>query len=140
MELKKIIVPVDGSEHSMNAARYSIGLVNKFNCKVLLVFCHKAFPLYLGEPYFQQVVDKTLRHAKTLLTPYRELFENAKIDFQELLFEEPAGKTIPDIARNEKADLILIGSRGKTDLEGLIIGSVTHQVLHRSPCPVLVVP
>jgi nucleotide-binding universal stress UspA family protein len=139
MELQKIIVPVDGSEHAMNAARYSIGLVHKFDCEVLLVHCHKAFPSYLGEPYFQQVVDKTLRQANTLIKPYRELFEKEKINFRDLFFEEPAGKRIPEIAKNEKADLILLGSRGKTDLEGLIIGSVTHQVLHLSPCPVLVV-
>ncbi|MFH2129409.1 MAG: universal stress protein [bacterium] len=139
MELEKILVPVDGSEHAMNAARYSIDLVRKFDCEVLLVHCHKAYPSYLGEPYFQQVVDKTLRQANDLLAPYRELFEAAGIRFKVLLFEEPAGKMIPEIARNENADLILIGSRGKTDLEGLIIGSVTHQVLHLATCPVLVV-
>ena len=139
MELQKIIVPVDGSEHAMNAARYSINLVNKFDCEVLLIHCHKAFPSYLGEPYFQKVVDKTLSEANKLLEPYRELLIQTNIRFQILLFEEPAGKVIPEIAKTEKADLILIGSRGKTDLEGLVIGSVTHQVLHRAPCPVLVV-
>lgn len=139
MELKKIIVPVDGSEHAMNAARYSIGLVKRFDCKILLIHCHKAFPSYLGEPYFQQVVDKTLRHAHKLLEPYRDLFKREEVNFEELLLEEPAGKIIPEVAANEKVDLILIGSRGKSDLEGLIIGSVTHQVLQLSPCPVLVV-
>ncbi len=139
MELQKIIVPVDGSEHSMNAARYSINLVKKFDCEVLLIHCHKAYPLYLGEPYFQQVVDKTLNHANDLLEPYQELFVEAKIRFRSLLFEEPAGRAIPEIASIEKADLILIGSRGKSDLEGLFIGSVTHQVLQHAPCPVLVV-
>lgn len=139
MELTKIMVPVDGSEHAMHAARYSLGLVEKFQCSVVLLHCHKAYPSYLGEPYFQQVVDKTLRQANELLEPYRQLFKEAEIDFQELLFEEPAGKIIPQVAETEAVDLILIGSKGKSDLEGLILGSVTHQVIQLSHCPVLVV-
>jgi nucleotide-binding universal stress UspA family protein len=53
--------------------------------------------------------------------------------------EEPAGAVIPDIAKIQKCDLIIIGSRGLTNLEGLFLGSVTNRVLHTTPCSVLVV-
>jgi len=51
------------------------------------------------------------------------------------------GKTaevIADVARLEKFDLIVMGSKGKTDLERLVLGSVTHKVLHTAECPVMV--
>jgi nucleotide-binding universal stress UspA family protein len=39
----------------------------------------------------------------------------------------------------EKADMIIMGSRGRTDLEGLLLGSCTHRVLKTASCPVLVI-
>jgi nucleotide-binding universal stress UspA family protein len=63
----------------------------------------------------------------------------AEVDVEERLMEDPAGAVIPDIARIEKCELIIVGSRGLTNLEGLFLGSVTNRVLHTTPCSVLVV-
>ncbi|RKX92087.1 MAG: universal stress protein, partial [Spirochaetes bacterium] len=45
------------------------------------------------------------------------------------MLEEPSGKAIVEAAKIEKIDLIIMGTKGKTDLEGLIMGSTTHRVL-----------
>ncbi|MCP4755050.1 MAG: universal stress protein [Proteobacteria bacterium] len=60
------------------------------------------------------------------------------MNFSERILEEPAGSVIPNVAEIEKSSMIVMGSRGLTDLEGLFLGSVTHRVLHLAPCPVLV--
>ena len=47
---------------------------------------------------------------------------------------------IADVAREEKADLIVVGTRGLGPLIGLMLGSVTQRLLHLAPCPILAVP
>ncbi len=138
--ISRVMLPVDGSEYSMKAAQYALDVVCKSGeCSVLLVHCHRPFPSYLGEPTFQEMVNKTLEKANALMEPYRRLFQSREVDFTDLLLEEPVGKRIAEVAENKKIDMIIMGTRGKTDLEGLIVGSVTHQVLHLAHCPVLVV-
>jgi nucleotide-binding universal stress UspA family protein len=51
-----------------------------------------------------------------------------------------AGHAIADIASEEKADVIVVGTRGHTVLVGLLVGSVVQRLLHIATCPVLVVP
>jgi nucleotide-binding universal stress UspA family protein len=106
---------------------------------VVLVHCHKKFPTILGEPLRNEAIVTTLRKAEELIAPFTKRLREAEIDAEERLMEDPAGAVIPDIARIEKCDLIIVGSRGLTNLEGLFLGSVTNRVLHTTPCSVLVV-
>ncbi len=49
-------------------------------------------------------------------------------------------KVLADSARDAGADLIVVGTRGRNPLAGLLVGSVTHRLLEVAPCPVLAVP
>jgi nucleotide-binding universal stress UspA family protein len=139
MNVKQIMVPVDDSKYSFDAVQYSIDYAKSMECEILLLHCHKQFPTAIGEPFLQKSIDKILESANDVLTPYREIYEENNVPVKELLLEEPAGKVISETARIEGINLIIMGSRGKSDLVGLILGSTTHKVLHTAPCPVLVV-
>lgn len=139
MKIKQIMVPVDDSQYSFDAVQYSIDYAKSIECQILLLHCHKQFPTVIGEPHLQTAINRILENANNLLEPYREIYQENGVPFKELLLEEPAGRVISETAGIEGINLIIMGSRGKSDLAGLILGSTTHKVLHTAPCPVLVV-
>ncbi len=139
MKFKKILVPVDGSQYSVRAAEAAADLAGDTGAEIILVHCHKTFPALLGEPYYQNVVSRILKDANDLLDPFRKHFAEKGVSFVERLLEGPPRQAVAEVAKRENCDLIVIGSRGLSDLEGLFLGSVTHRVLRVAPCPVMVI-
>ncbi|MGD9330015.1 MAG: universal stress protein [Desulfobacterales bacterium] len=139
MPLSRILLPVDGSVHADRAADYAIDLVRLLNGRILLLYCHRPFPKIIGEPYLQSMITRTLEDAQKRLQPYCDRLRQAEVDFEDRIMEGPAGNTIKQVAAIDACDLIVMGTRGLSDLQGLLLGSVTHRVLQTAPCPVLVV-
>jgi nucleotide-binding universal stress UspA family protein len=138
-KVKKIMVPVDGSDHAMRAAEYAAQLAQQLGSEILLINTHRPFPVTLGEPYYQKAITKILDKANLLLDPYRAMFKAKAAPFTDRVLEGTPGEVIPRVAAIEHCDMIVMGSRGHSNLEGLFLGSVTHRVLRSSPCPVVVV-
>ncbi len=139
MKIDKILTPVDGSDHSMRAAKYAADMAKLMDSEILLIHYHRPFPAILGEPYFQKAVNKILKESNLLLEPFRKMLEESGVTFTDRVLEGPPRHKIAEAAEIEKCDLIIMGSRGRSNIEGLLLGSIAHGVLHSSPCPVLVV-
>ena len=135
----KILVPVDGSPPSRKAADYAAKMARLMAAELLLLHCHKPFPSVIGEPYLQKAITQRLENSQKLLAPYREILANRDTPFSERILEGPPGSQICETARIEGCEMIVMGSRGRTDLQGLLLGSTTHRVLHCAHCPVLVI-
>ena len=138
MDIKKILNPVDGSNHSVNSTKSAIDLARLLDARIILMHCHHPFPIVFAEPYFQQAVNAINKASEELIEPFIKILELGGVKFEVRILEGAAGNKIPEVARIEKIDLIVMGSRGVTDFEGLFLGSVAHQVLHRSKCPVFI--
>lgn len=135
----KILVPVDGSPPSVRAADYAARLAVALSARIILLHCHKPFPSVLGEPYLQKAITQRLENAKQPLAPFHAKLEARDTVFEVRVLEGPAGSRICETARIEGCEMIVMGSRGRTDLQGLLLGSTAHRVLHGAPCPVTVV-
>ncbi len=139
MQANHLLLPVDGSAHADRATGYAIDLAQLLDSRILLLFCHRSFPKVIGEPYLQTIITRTLEDAQETLKPYSDRLSDAQVEFESRIMEGPAGNTIVQVATIDNCDLIVMGTRGRSDLQGLLLGSVTHRVLQTAPCPVLVV-
>lgn len=139
MSQKKILVAIDGSKQSDKVIDKTIEYLGLVEAKVLLVHCHRKFSTILGQPQRDKEIPLIKKRSQELIDPYIQRLQEKGITVEQRLMEEPAGAAITDIATIEKCDLIIMGSRGLTNLAGLIVGSVTNRVLHTAPCSVLVI-
>jgi nucleotide-binding universal stress UspA family protein len=138
MNIKKILNPVDGSAHSMNSTQYAIELAKPWDAQIILLHCHARFPIVFAEPHFQTAVNEINKASEKLVEPFIKRLEQAEIKFDVRILEGSPGNKIPEVARIEKIDLIVMGSRGVTDFIGLLVGSVAHTVIQKSDCPVFI--
>ncbi len=139
MKNETLLVPVDGSSHSRHAVEYAVKVARHMGMSILVIHCHKPFPVLLGEPYYQKVVNKTLSKSNELLEPFRQMVETQNVGYDERVLEGDPGAKICQVAKIENCEMIVMGSRGLTDFRGLLLGSVAHRVVHAAPCPVLIV-
>lgn len=139
MNVSRILLPVDGSEMSDAAADMAIDLANDSNASIVLLHVRKPVPTGLGQPNADELLSVLSEGAEVVMDHYRGKLEAANIEYLDLIIGGEVAEVIENVADVEKCDIILIGSKGKSDLEGLILGSVTHKVLHTTSLPVLVV-
>ena len=138
MNIKTIMNPIDGSDHSIRSTEYAIKLARLLDAKIILLHCHARFPIVLAEPYFQQAINEINKASEELIEPFIEMLEQGEVKFEVRILEGAPGNKIPEVVKIEKIDLLVMGSRGVTDFAGLFLGSVAHQVLHKSDCPVFI--
>ena len=139
MKFKKILNPVDGSEHSKRATQYSIELAKQFDSKIILLHCHAKFPVVLAEPHFQNAINEIMKNSEELIKPFEDLLEDSGVEYEIRILEGSPANNIDTVVNIEKIDLIVMGSRGVGNFEGLFLGSVAHQVLHKVQCPVFII-
>ncbi|MEJ2135563.1 MAG: universal stress protein [Desulfofustis sp.] len=139
MTQQKILTAIDGSEYSSLILDSAIEQARLLGGQIILVHCHRKFSVIESHAYREEEMAQLINEAEKLVDPYLQRIRDAGIPAESRIMEEPAAGAISDIARIEKCDLIVMGSRGLTNLAGLIIGSVTNRVLQTAPCSVLVV-
>jgi nucleotide-binding universal stress UspA family protein len=137
MQLDTILLPVDGSDHSIRAAEYAADLAGQYKASIVLVHCHPPVPITLGEPRFQDAISHYQEESEKILAPFRPVLSGLPVT--ERVIGGRARDVIPEVAETEKADLIVMGARGLSRVESALLGSVTQRIIAQAGCPVLVV-
>jgi len=135
----KILVAYDGSSHSQRALETAVGLARWTSGALQLLYAYDKIPPYLGEPNFQEVVNQIVIAGRELVDAAAAKVRAEGIQIDTNVLEGPAAEAILRVAEAEKFDLIVMGSRGLGQLQGLLLGSVSDRVLHHAKTPVLIV-
>lgn len=148
--MKRILVAVDGSEPARRAARRAADLAVRYGAELVLVNvlpsgAHEVVPKELAD--FAEIEHLHLTKGDLLRSVAEQILHQAEADVRELGVAEvrsvvetgdPA-TAIAELARGEKADLVVMGRRGLGALAGLLLGSVSHKVTQLAPCDCLMV-
>ena len=138
--IQNILLVTDGSASSKRAADFSVSLATQYHAKVTVLHAYHPIPLRLGEPYYGQALATVLQEAQALVDDVVEhLFKMGVAEVDEEVLEGPASEAILRVAGTRKPDLLVIGARGMSAWQGLLLGSVSMAVTQRAECPVLVV-
>jgi len=135
-----ILLGVDGSEHSLNAAKTAGDLARNMNSKVLrIVVAYDPVPSYLGEPNLQDAISARMIEAEAVLEKAIQAVGEIPGEVHTEILEGPPAEAILDVANTRKNDLIVMGSRGLGRLVGALLGSQSQKVVRHAACPVLIV-
>ena len=134
--IKKILVPIDGSKNSMRGLDEAIYLARQ---------CHATITgLYVIPIYPRNFSDAIMPYQIHLTKSAKKFMESAKTKCAQkgIMFKSKIIFGSPTIEINEMAkayDIIVIGSRGQSGLKEIFLGSVANAVVHKSKIPVLVI-
>ena len=139
MGFEKLLLATDGSESAQAAIQEAINIAKVCSNKLFVISVVEVNPEY--EALAPQVVEKAENEAREHLDSVKVRAEKEGITCETIAHqgEEPFN-FIVDEAKIKKADMIIMGSHGRTGLKRLMMGSVTARVIGHAPCKVLVVP
>ena len=141
---KRILLATDGSAASEHAAQLAVELARVHKARLTVLYVVDPYP-YLGvgeaNPLgFQAYMSAALQHGAEAHARVMMLCaQEPAVELQTRLAEDVAAATgIVQSARQVEADLIVVGSHGRTGVVRLMLGSVASKVVAESPIPVLV--
>lgn len=148
---QKILVGIDGSDKSLEAADYSISIAKNTNAQLIILNVLETEPWYYGKRAYEWGSAEELH----------KVYENEKAEIQKILDEikekaktlgiqsktkilmipriEGTIKPILKYAEDEGIDLIVVGTRGRTGIKRMLLGSMASGVVAFAHCPVMVV-
>lgn len=147
--MKKILVPTDFSKPAQIAVDVATDIAKKANAEILL--------LHVVEEASESAIKitgevsaaggwenklftiKLLERSKSQLDKVSEAVKSAGVKVKQELRVGTAFRGMRDIITSQKVDLVVMGTAGRTKLEGMMLGSNTERVVRHSKCPVLTV-
>ena len=150
MDMKLILHPNDGSPSARKALDYAIGLAQMAKAKLLVLNVQRRhgsdrIPESMVE--FERIEQIRMSEAELLRAAAEAIARSAEQtahvkglnDTEVVVGEGDPAREIVETAKNRNVDAIVIGSRGLGDLQGLLLGSVSHKVAHLAPCTCIIV-
>ena len=144
-QFSKILYATDYSKASARAFDEAIALTKQNRAELLVLHVIDPVPPYVagedigGAELYMKLEETTKQDAETSMNKLMEKLRKLKVNAKRLLLRGIAPEQIVRTAKNRRANLIVIGTHGRTGLSKLLMGSVANKVVSTAHCPVLTV-
>ncbi len=135
MKAKKIIFPTDFSRCGDAALKMATSLAHDAGARLLIVHVEEPPVAYGGGEMYYGVPEPGSEDLKRMLEAV--VPTDPTVPYEHRLITGDPATAIARLAEEEQADLIVMGTHGRTGLTRLLMGSVAEAVVRRAPCPVL---
>jgi len=138
LKIKRILVPVDFSVHSIKALEAALSLARTFDANVTLVHIVEQI-IYPGDWMYPPIAmtDFAAEQRAQISAKLKALAERSNVITHEVVRLGRAWQEVVEVAKERKADLIVLATHGYTGLRHVLLGSVAEKILRHAPCPVL---
>lgn len=145
MAVKRILVPVDFSADSLNALAYARDFAKPFGAELVLLYVvepiYYATPadMYATSPNMAMLLDEQRRAGSQQLARLSAALAKKGQRHRTVQKTGSAAQVIVDTAKSASADMVIMGTHGRTGLAHMFMGSVAEKVVRTAGCPVLTV-
>jgi nucleotide-binding universal stress UspA family protein len=142
---RNILVAFDGSEHAERALSEAIDMARSNGASLTLVSVSPGLAPWVLMPGPMPAPTNIGELEQEIAREYQAMLDKAaakvpeEVPAKKVLLEARAASAIVSQVRKGDHDLVVMGSRGRGELESMLLGSVSNGVLHQSPVPVLIV-
>jgi nucleotide-binding universal stress UspA family protein len=139
MNVKKIVVAVDGSPHSLKAMEWAMDMATRYDAQIATVTVVKPPEFSPTISEVDEFYEDAENHCRPMLQKLQELGKEHGLDVNTQILRGHPAESIVKYAYDNTVDLIITGTRGLGGFKNLVIGSVAQKVVTYSKIPVLVV-
>jgi len=140
----RILVAVDGSPFAERALAQAVDLSKKYDSQLTVVHVvlrrfYAVTPSEAGVLATTVFVKEMESEGKKIISKSEEFVKASGVAYKCKLLQGVPADEIVRLAQAEKVDLIVLGSRGLTEVRAFLLGSVSDKVTHHAKCPILIV-
>jgi len=141
IKLERILVPTDFSDSARQALTYGISFAKEYKAELLLLHVVETIPVGYASDLFPvpmaEVFQEMSGYARAELAKLGKLAREKSVAVRELVTQGKPSAEIVRFAKDEKVDMIVLGTHGTGILDKALFGSTTERVVRKAPCPVL---
>ncbi len=140
--MKKILYATDFSKNAEKAFDFALNIAEKHHADLIMLHVFDTPPVW-GHPYITDPAEMAIAAIKSYESKLQEFFEQYESGLQPAFIaveNNAAVKGILSMIKEHKPDLVVTGTKGKSKLKEIFVGSTTKALVKESPAPVLAIP
>ncbi len=136
--IQNILVPIDGSEYSDRAVEQAVSLAEIYGAKLHFLYVASINQLAINASLSDAILAAVKKAGQVILDRAAD-FVPEGIEYKAVQETGMPAVSILDYIRDNSIDMVVMGSRGLSVVQGIFLGSISQYVIERAKCPIVIV-